>query len=390
VSGPASEVACDVALVGGGLANGLIALWLRRRRPELRVLVLERGPRLGGEHTWSFHEEDVSEVRRRVLAPLVTKTWAGHEVHFPERRRRLSGAYHSIASARFHEVLARELGDGVRLGAPVAEVTPGAARLEDGTRVRASCVVDARGGLEGAAFVLAYQKFLGLELELAAPHGLAAPVLMDATVPQLDGFRFLYLLPWDERRVLVEDTRYSDTPALDAYGLRREVHGYAERRGWRVVRVAREEAGVLPIPLAGDVAAHWRALPPGVACAGVRAALFHPTTGYSLPQAAALAEAVAGLPELTSQAVRALAEARSRAAWRRGGFYRFLNRMLFLAAKPERRYRVLEHFYGLPEAVIARFYAGRTTLLDRVRILTGRAPVPLARAARCLVEPRHA
>jgi lycopene beta-cyclase len=54
-----------------------------------------------------------------------------------------------------------------------------------------------------------------------------------------------------------------------------------------------------------------------------------------------------------------------------------LNRMLFGAASPPERYRVLEHFYRLPPATIGRFYAGRSTLLDKARILSGRAPVPV-------------
>ena len=36
----------------------------------------------------------------------------------------------------------------------------------------------------------------------------------DATVEQLDGFRFLYTLPFGPDQLLVEDTRYSDGPAL--------------------------------------------------------------------------------------------------------------------------------------------------------------------------------
>jgi lycopene beta-cyclase len=54
--------------------------------------------------------------------------------------------------------------------------------------------------------------------------------------------------------------------------------------------------------------------------------------------------------------------------------------MLFRAAKPSERWRVLERFYRLPEALIARFYADRLTLADRARILAGRPPVPLGRA----------
>ena len=51
--------------------------------------------------------------------------------------------------------------------------------------------------------------------------------------------------------------------------------------------------------------------------------------------------------------------------------------MLF-GAPPERRLRVFERFYRLEEGLIERFYAGRSTLADRARILCGKPPVPLA------------
>jgi lycopene beta-cyclase len=61
--------------------------------------------------------------------------------------------------------------------------------------------------------------------------------------------------------------------------------------------------------------------------------------------------------------------------------------MLFDAADPPQRYRVLERFYRLPAPLIARFYAGKSTAFDRARILTGRPPVPISRALRALKEP---
>ncbi|MGZ8998646.1 MAG: lycopene cyclase family protein, partial [Allosphingosinicella sp.] len=74
--------------------------------------------------------------------------------------------------------------------------------------------------------------------------------------------------------------------------------------------------------------------------------------------------------------------------WDQRRFYQRLNRMLFRAAESRRRYRILEHFYRLPEPLIARFYAGRLTALDKLRILSGRPPVPLGRAMTALRERR--
>ena len=40
-----------------------------------------------------------------------------------------------------------------------------------------------------------YQKFVGLEIRTPQPHGMVRPLLMDARVAQIDGFRFVYVLP---------------------------------------------------------------------------------------------------------------------------------------------------------------------------------------------------
>jgi lycopene beta-cyclase len=148
-----------------------------------------------------------------------------------------------------------------------------------------------------------------------------------------------------------------------------------------------EEAGSLPIVLSGDIEAFWDASGPGVPRAGMRAALFHQTTGYSLPEAVRMADAIAASADLRSPALYALTRQRSREAWRRGRFFRLLNRMLYRAAEPGQRYRVLEHFYRLPAPLIGRFYAGRATWRDKMRVLSGRPPVPVGKALWALLAP---
>ena len=60
--------------------------------------------------------------------------------------------------------------------------------------------------------------------------------------------------------------------------------------------------------------------------------------------------------------------------------------MLFLAAEPAERYRVLQRFYRLDDALVGRFYAGRSTAWDKARTLIGRPPVPLGARARRAAE----
>ena len=137
---------------------------------------------------------------------------------------------------------------------------------------------------------------------------------------------------------------------------------------------------LLPITLDGDISGHWADLGTGPAHVGMRALLFHAATGYSLPLAARLAARIADLPALTSAAVADTARALSFEAWQAQSFYRMLNRMLFLAAAPAERVRVLQRFYTLPEPLIRRFYAGTLTFADKARILIGAPPVPIGRA----------
>lgn len=374
----------DVVLVGGGLANGLIALRLRALRPDLTVVVVERDATLGGRHTWSHFASDVSPAISAWLAPLITHAWDGYEVRFPAHRRALTTSYRAISSDRFHELVSAALGEGVLTGAGVTVLEAGRVGLEDGRIIEAPCIIDGRGPSSSPALVLGWQKFVGLEVELEGPHGLIRPIVMDATVDQLDGFRFLYSLPFSPTRLLIEDTRYSDGEQLDCEALRGDIATYAATQGWTIRTVVREEIGILPIALGGDIDAHWQAA--DTAMVGLRAALFQPITGYSLPDAARLADEIAALPVLTTATVRACGEARSKQRWAERSYYRLLNRMLFRAAAPGRRYVVLERFYRLGQGLVERFYAGRITLADKARILIGKPPVPIAAALAVLSE----
>lgn len=379
----------DLLLVGGGLANGLIARRLSQAHPELRVLLLEAGAALGGNHTWSFHASDLTPAQRAWIAPCVVHRWPAHDVLFPGYHRRIPGEYCSVTSQRFDQLLRETPGLALALNCVVHSVAPTSVRLADGRTLRARAVIDARGVPPAQHLALRYQKFLGQELRLAAPHGLSAPVLMDATVDQVDGYRFVYLLPFTADTLLVEDTVYADGAELSRERLRSHIADYVAARGWRVAALLREEEGVLPIALAGDDQALWQAAQ-GVPRAGLAGALFHPTTGYSLPQALRLADHLAALPRSTwddPAGVFAALRAHAQGHWRATGFFRLLNRMLFLAAAPAARRAVMQRFYRLPAPLVARFYAGQPTLADKARILTGRPPVPLAAALRAALLP---
>lgn len=380
----------DLILAGGGLANGLIAWRLKQLRPDLRVLCIEEQARLGGNHTWSFHDGDLSAAQHEWISPLVVRRWPCYDVHFPSGSRRLASGYASVTSERFAQVIEAALGDDLRTEQSIVTLGPRSVSLANGELLEASAVIDGRGVRDSEHLVLGRQAFLGQLLQLRMPHGLEAPVIMDARVAQADGYRFVYVLPFSADTVLVEDTHYVDHHVLPAEQLRAHISEYVHQQGWAVAACLREEQGVLPITLAGDFARFWDEAP-GQPRSGLRAGLFHCTTGYSLPHAVRLADWIAQQSNLQADSLAAGMRAFAHQAWRRQRFYRLLNRMLFLAGRPQHRWQVMQRFYGLSEGLIRRFYAGTSNLPDKLRVLSGKPPVPVNEAMHAMRRylPRH-
>ncbi|GGB26965.1 hypothetical protein GCM10011380_15700 [Sphingomonas metalli] len=375
---------CDLAIVGAGLAGGLIALAVQARRPGIAIRLIDAAPVVGGNHRWSFFADDIAAADRWIVAPLVTQGWAAHDVAFPGHHRRIAKPYFSIESERLDAVVRRAVpAEALMLGRPVAETSATGVTLADGTRIAATGVIDARGPGDLSALECGWQKFVGRELRLSAPHDAPDPRIMDATVAQIDGYRFVYCLPLAADRMFVEDTYYSDTPDLDRPALANRIHAYAATRGWQVAQAANEEEGVLPVVIGGDFDRYW-ASTGAVAKAGMRAGMFHPTTGYSLPDAVRTAATIAAAPDLSGPALHEATRAIAARHWRARGFYRMLDTMLFRAAEPAERYRILERFYRLSPGLIGRFYAGDTTMSDKARLLLGKPPVPIGRAIRAI------
>ena len=383
---------CDIVIAGGGLAGGLIALALARTRPDVSVRLVESGPALGGNHRWSWFASDLSDQGRVLLNPFRKTTWDhGNDVIFPGHSRQLSTQYNSLASIDFAAALERELAPGtVILNRQISALDAGGVTLADGTRITARAVIDARGFAPSAHLTGGWQVFMGRHLKTNQPHGLTRPIIMDASVEQLGGYRFVYVLPLGAHELFVEDTYYQDSATLDRAALSARIDIYCRQHGWDGT-ILGFEAGVLPV-ITGGKAAHYlnEQAAPGVTLAGGRGLFCHPLTSYTLPFAVETALAIAQDADLPGDQLAAKQAARSRTLWRRTGFYRLLGSMLFGAAQPHNRVRIFERFYRLPEPLVERFYRGQSTFADRLRVLVGRPPVALHRALLALLTKRPA
>ncbi|WP_373490915.1 lycopene beta-cyclase CrtY [Parasphingorhabdus sp.] len=379
----------DLAIAGGGLAGGLVALALAKLRPDLDVALIEAEDHFGGNHIWSFFESDIEPEHRWLVDPLISRQWASYDVHFPKYSRSLNNGYCSIESANLDRELRQRLPSrALKTGQRAKTVDSGLVKLADHTEIAAHAVLDVRGGGDISALDVGWQKFCGQMLKLKQPHGLERPVIMDATVEQIDGYRFIYCLPFSDTEIFVEDTYYADGAELDSAISHGRIAEYAADQGWVVEAVLSEEKGQLPVIYGGDFEAFWQANKGVDARAGARAALIQPITSYSLPMAVKTAILIAEMPEINQNMLDTMLRDLAQKHWKNGKFYRMLCAFLFLGADPDKRYKTLQHTYSKDEGLLARFYAGKSTRMDQANLLTGRPPISISRAIPLLLKYR--
>ena len=379
----------DVLIVGGGLAGCLTALKFSAAKPDSPVVLVEEQKTLAGRQTWIFQGKDLSPESLEWLMPIVRKSWDEASVQFPRLKRTFeensAGKYHAVRSEDLHQAVLDKFGTDVILKSKVIRCTDSQAALENGKTLVGRTVLDARGfAQEARAKLNGFQKYISIDFRLENAHGLRSPILIDAICPQLDGYRFFTVIPWDDKHVTVKETYYSENPDLNFERIRLSIRSYADRLGWRAASTDREESGVMPIPMTSDYVAPSATGEP--LSIGTRGGYFHAMTGDVFLDAVRTAEFLAALVEPTTQTARDALMKHRRAWLSRQRFYRLLNRWLFSAVEPSLRYQVIQHLFELPLDVVDRLCGGRSTWSDRIRILKSRPPIRLERAFRSLSE----
>ena len=249
----------DIAIAGAGLAGGLIALALRQARPELSVLLIEQGAAPGGAHGWHWLDHDLPAGSAALLATLRKTSWdSGYEVRVPASRRRFAASFHHLAADDLAAALRRELAPGsIRCNAPIAALDAGTIVLENGERITARSVIDCRGFAPAPMLAGAWHHSLARRLRTPAPHGIAHPLLIDATVPQDGAPRYAAVIPLGLDELLVEDHAMLPAAQLDRRIASQRLDAYCAARGWQGDLLG-HEAGVRPVLARGNFGA-WQA-----------------------------------------------------------------------------------------------------------------------------------
>ncbi len=387
--GPGAGFDADILIAGAGAAGLSCAVRLCESGAtrRLRVLLVEPRRTYDRDRTWCFwnvvphpFEDEVSHSwsawRVATAAGSVQRSWPGLAYrHLP------ADAFYGAALARLAGDPNVELRLGVRLTGLESDATGFVARTDAGP-VRARLALDSRpvparaepaSGRDGRHARL-LQHFHGEVVR--APADVFDPdvaTVMDFRVPQERGIHFVYLLPFDRRTALVEDTYFAGAP--------RPVEDYVgqigeflrDRHGVLRYEVLHSETGAIPMdarPVSprGDARA-WNI--------GIRSGAARPSTGYAFlaiqRQAAAVAHRLAGWSEDPSRGLPDPPRLYSRRAT-------FLDRVFVshILRRPESAPDLfLRMFDRVRPDALARFLFDGGSPLDDLRVMKALPAAPL-------------
>ena len=234
--------------------------------------------------------------------------------------------------------------------------------------IKAEGAIDARGAANLSTLDLLYEARLERDYRFKAPHRVDRPVLIDATVDQAGGLRFMQCVPLAEDRLIVADVCVSERAQPD------EQAGGAARRLCRrraaggKARATASMRRSRPLPIGGDFAAFWRLGGARVAKLGLRGGFVHPADRPH-DRRRGRAPPCCSPASATSRARRCTICSRPRpSSCGRSASRCARSPRRFAARRPEERRALLDRLYGLDPGLIARLHADRLGLIDRMRV----------------------
>ena len=385
----------DFIITGAGASGLSLAYHLNTAGlAGKRILLVDKGPKQANDRTWCFWE-----AGDNVFEPVIYRRWQNVNFRSDHIDMRLDIApyvYKMLRGQDFYAYmntwLAQQPNITQRFGEvrAVEEGEAGARVDIDGRWHTAAWVFNSipfRGPAHSRQSQSLLQHFRGWVIETAAnvfdPH---TATLMDFRVPQVHSeARFVYVLPLDERRALVEFTVFG--PALladDEY--RRALQVYlAQMLKLSQYTILEEENGVIPMTDAPFPARHSQHVI-NIGTAGGRT---KPSTGYTFLRIQAQAQQIAhslmkaGTPMFHASSPR----------------FKLYDSILLNVLAEERRVldgrrvgggkRVFEELYQRnPAWLIFKFLDEQTSLAEDLRIMSSTHLPTFSRAALDVVGRR--
>lgn len=375
----------EYVVLGAGCAGLSLCYYLLQSGVEAPILILDRKTRFEDDRTWCFWD-----VEDTPFSHLETRRWNSWSVHYGARdvlHTSQSYSYRCITAASFYEFalnsIAKHANVTLRLGADVE----GFEERDAGTHIRAAdrtytarYVFDGRGLPPGSRTfetarreaVWIPQQFIGLRVRTARPvFDPAVCTLMDFSVSQERGLRFMYVLPFGEREALVENV-YLSEPGIAGGTYRTEIADYMSDTYGLTPQdyvVDGEERGYIPMtdyPFPRRIGERIYSI-------GMLGGQTRPSTGYTFLRIQRYCRALAR--HLTAEGPAPRAEFRRFDVLDRV-FLRFMRRY------PERCPSIYARMYGrVPPGSLVRFLTEKSTPADELSLVMALPKIPFLRVA---------
>ncbi len=273
----------DYIICGAGCAG--LSLAIRLADPEFshrKVLILDKAPKNTNDRTWSFWAKS-SEDR---YTSIYARSWTQLVFHAPEfsvRERPFPYEYHTIHGIDFYnyclEIIDKCPHIEFKVTAVEQVVDEGdfvTVRTEDAS-YRCTYVFDSivrKYPKEENLFV--WQHFLGWEVEFKDEvFDESTATFMDFRIHQEDETIFVYVLPYDKKKALIEVTFFSKE-ILEENEYEALLKPYVSKYYGDGYRTLRKELGAIPMTTASFGKGTPRVIPLGTNNGTVK-----PSTGYA-------------------------------------------------------------------------------------------------------------
>ncbi|MGK8522940.1 lycopene cyclase family protein [Nocardia asteroides] len=282
-------VVCGLGPAGRALAHRAVSR-------GLTVTVVDPAPERRWAATYAAWADELPDwLTREAVAATVPRPMA-----WGTRAHRVDRSYVVLDTVRLQTAL--HLSDARVVADRAVDIAPERVVLASGATIAGGRVVDARGLTRSPA--RAEQTAYGVIVDAGRCAGLN-PLFMDwrADNGAADDAppSFLYAVPLDERRMLLEETCLAGRPALTGAELRARLRHRLRARG--IGLTGAEPVEHVRFPVQGGR--------PGSRRFGAAGGFLHPATGYSVGAVLACADAVAAGQDVWPAAARVVHQLRS-------------------------------------------------------------------------------
>ena len=380
-----AENSFDYIISGGGMAGLSLAFYLKESRlRDKKVLILDRDAKNKNDHTWCFWEKNSGAFEE-----IVFRKWRGVRFYgtngFSKFLDLGEYEYKMIRAEDFYEFVFEKIEQNPNISflqadisKIVSEESRAIVKTSKGDFSATDFVFDSftRRTYDNPKYQNLWQHFRGwlIETEKAAfkPD---EPTLFDFRVEQKNECRFAYILPFSERKALIEFTVFSDNlPSQNEYDfyLRKYISEILKIENYKILEI---EAGVIPM----SDEPHEQNPAPRILRIGTAGGYVKPSTGYSFQKTQKTLQELVTKLEITNYENQIQNPISKTQTWKQ-----FLDSVL-LNVLLTKKHPAADVFTALfsknPTAQVLKFLDEDTSLAEDLRIMQSVPRLPFGKAA---------